>query len=270
MPPRSTRCDTMSMTSTESSAASLYRFEPDRCANCFEPLPNDLEHRPVLFCSELCQQTASDVRYWRKALRVGTFQNDPEVREAINMRLAHLLAGGYNAKARTIPASVRSEVVARDKVCVRCGAAGEEIDHMNGDSNDPADLQFLCGPCHRAKTAESFVPASEEQQAFLADLEQRRVLPHEPALLCDDEAFWEDIWRKLHSERLKRIEWSDVLEFEEPFDSSEAIIAEIQAYSDRRPEIDDSYYDDHEARGEDDDSGYGPDSYFAHALGKDD
>ncbi|KHL03796.1 hypothetical protein [Sinomonas humi] len=34
--------------------------------------------------------------------------------------------------------------------------------------------------------------------------------------------------------------------------------------------VDDGRFDDHSARGEDDDSGYGPDSYFARAMDKDD
>jgi len=34
-------------------------FEPDRCANCMEPLPEKIEG---LFCSELCSQTANTIR----------------------------------------------------------------------------------------------------------------------------------------------------------------------------------------------------------------
>lgn len=153
------------------------RFEPDRCANCFEPLPASYEHRPWLFCSVLCRETANTVRYWRKTSRNGQFEADPEVRQAIGIRLAHMLAGGYNADTRRIPVDVRALVIERDRACVKCGGPGEEIDHINGDSSDSGNLQLLCKNCHHAKTAERLVPASDEQSDRIFAMLVERVIP---------------------------------------------------------------------------------------------
>lgn len=253
------------MTTAAANSVSL-RFEADRCANCFQPLPKDEQHKPALFCTELCTSIARDVRYWRKALRDGRLQTDPDVRMALHTRIAHLLAGG-GATARAIPAHVRAFVFVRDKICVRCGGPGKEIDHVDGDSNDPGNLQLLCTDCHHAKTASHFVPATEEQNAFVDRLEQERVMPDGPAQLCDDDVFWEQVERILRPERIQRIRHAST-----GFtpDTSGARIAEIRALKNRRPGFDDSMDDDHSARGLDDDSGYGEDSYYARAMGRDD
>jgi hypothetical protein len=244
-----------------------FRFEADRCANCFGPLPDDDKHTPALFCSQLCSSIAKDVRYWRGTLRDGRFQSDPEVRNALHTRIAHLLNGGYNAAARAIPADVRALVISRDKVCVECGGPGQEIDHIEDDSNDPGNLQLLCAGCHHAKTASHFVPATEEQSAFVDRLEQERVMPDEPAQLCDDDVFWQQVERTLRPERINRIRHSTA---GYTTDSSAGLITELRALNGHRPAIDDSLDDDHSARGLDDDSGYGEDSYYARAMAKDD
>ena len=191
------------MTSTP--AITPPRFEPDRCANCFEPLPDDYEHRPWLFCSGLCQDTANTIRYWRKTSRNGKFEADPDVRYAISIRLAHMLAGGYNSEARRIPLDVRAMVIERDRVCVKCGGPGEEIDHIDGDSSDPGNLQLLCTTCHHAKTAEHLVPASDEQSDRIFALLVMRVVPEVPAQLCDDETEWATLERRLRGERIVRV-----------------------------------------------------------------
>lgn len=236
------------------------RFEADRCANCFEPVPNDDKHTPALFCSDLCNSIAKDVRYWSKALRDGRLQSDPEVRLALHTRIAHLLAGGYNAAARTIPAGTRAFVFGRDRVCVLCGGPGQEIDHIDGDSNDPENLQLLCTGCHHNKTTSHFVSATEDQSAFVDHLEQERVLPDDPAQLCDDDVFWQRVERVLRPERIQRIRHSS--SGFSPGTSVE-LITEIRSMKNRRPGFDDFRDDDHSARGLDDDSGFGEDSYYA-------
>lgn len=180
------------------------RFKPDHCANCFEQLPTDPNHRPHLFCSELCRDYASLVRYWRSVVRDGRFEQDPEVRYAVQIQIAHLLAGGYHGQARTIPAETRALVKERDKVCVSCGGPGEEIDHVDGDSNDPGNLQLLCKDCHHGKTAENLVPASTEQMDFVQALFLERVVPEEPARLCDG-SDWRQTEARLRAERRERL-----------------------------------------------------------------
>lgn len=196
-------------------AATEPRFYPDCCANCFEPLPTELQHRPWLFCSLLCQDTANTIRYWRKTSRNGKFEADPDVRYAISIRLAHMLAGGYNSEARRIPLDVRALVIERDRVCVKCGSPGEEIDHIDGDSSDPDNLQLLCKNCHHAKTDEHLVPASQNQSDRIFALLIERVVPDRPAQLCDDEEGWAAIEPRLRAERTARVKTATVREMAE-------------------------------------------------------
>ncbi len=66
------------------------------------------------------------------------------MREAIGLRVAHLLAGGYHRQARALTPELREFVFARDEgKCVACGKPGEEIDHIDGDSSDLANLRLV-------------------------------------------------------------------------------------------------------------------------------
>jgi hypothetical protein len=127
-------------------------------------------------------------------------ENDPEVEYAVKIQIAHLLAGGYDRQARTIPPKTRALVKQRDKVCVQCGAHGEEIDHIDDDSSDPGNLQLLCIECHHAKTDNNLVPASLDQTALIAGIYLERVLPDQPGQLCDADD-WAAVETRLRSER---------------------------------------------------------------------
>lgn len=96
-------------------------------------------------------------------------------------------------------------------------------------------------------------------------------MPHEPAQLCDDETFWEYIHHQLARERTARLRGTEP-RYGMQGKSSEELLRDIAASSNLRPRFGDGGGDDDdfEARGEDDDSGYGEDSYFARAVGKDD
>jgi 5-methylcytosine-specific restriction endonuclease McrA len=234
-------------------------FEDDCCASCLQRLPDDVEG---LFCSELCSQTASTIRYWRRVVRDGRI-DQPDVREAVRTRVAHLLAGGYHEAARRLSPAVRARVWERDGGrCVRCGQPGAEIDHIADDSPDLGNLQLLCADCHRAKTAARMRPASQEQAAAVAALYAERVRPDVPALLCDDEQRWQQDWAALKKARRRRL--LDALE-ETGLDPGEFRGAS-------RAEERDAWADAPDDGGwtEDDDTGYGPYSYFAHAMAKDD
>ena len=101
---------------------------------------------------ELCSQTASTIRYWRRIVRDGRI-HQPDVREAIRTRVAHLLAGGYQEAARRLSPTSRVQVWERDGGrCVLCGQPGAEIDHITDDSRELGNLQLLYAGCHRAKT----------------------------------------------------------------------------------------------------------------------
>lgn len=183
------------------------RFEPDHCANCLQPLPQQMEK---LFCCELCRQTAKVIRYWRSVVRDGRIEN-PEVRDALHTKVAHLLGGGYNESARRLSPAVRKQVWERDQGrCRQCHQPGEEIDHIDGDSAALTNLQVLCKVCHHRKTQERMVPASVDQQCMIETLYQERVVPDEPILLCDDQHQWRKVEPRLRTDRRWRVRGASV------------------------------------------------------------
>lgn len=245
------------------------RFEPDRCANCFGTLPDREDHKPALFCTDLCQEYARVVRYWRTVARNGDLETDAGVREALETKIAHLLAGGYNATARRITREARALVIERDKVCVSCGRPGEEIDHIDGDSNDPGNLQLLCKDCHHTKTRSHFVPAGPEMTALIDGIERDRVLPDEPSQLCDDDMFWKIVESQIRRERIARIRGTEP-GYGKWGMTAVQMLEVIPTLSFVRAPIADDGDDDFESWGEDDDSGFGDDSYYTRAINKDD
>jgi len=235
-------------------------FVEDHCANCLEPLPEDVE---ALFCSSWCSEVAESVRYQRRVFRDGRIEQ-PDVREAIGIRNALLLAGGYKALGRTLTVSVRAQVKARDHGrCTRCGKPGVDIDHIDGNSGELDNLQLLCVDCHRAKTAENLVPASPEHRELLKALFVTRVLPDDPRLLADDEVAWATAWRGLKSGRRKRfVDRLTGMGIDlRGLKSRAEMVLELEDYlSDAA--VDSSAADDY-------DGGLGPDSYFAAVMRRD-
>ena len=256
-------------------------FVDDHCPNCLAPLPDDLDR---LFDSEACQQVASTIRYLRRTSADGRFERE-DVRAAVRRRMWFALNGGYPAKARRIPAATRSLVFARDHgLCRACGEPGDQIDHIGGDSNDLNNLQVLCVDCHNAKTDQTLfgalslavdfadqAPATgdvpDEAEAELdpaaVALLDRAAAPV-PIRLCDDET-WESIWLELWIARRQRIV--------EHLEASGVDMVEIRRLpkADRSAAIEDALVGDQFERvTEDDDGGYGPDSYFARSMQRDD
>lgn len=153
------------------------RFAADHCANCLNPLPDEVA---ALFCSELCGQTAEFVRYLRRVTRDGRI-NDPDVQYATQVRMAHLVAGGYAKTARHLSTAIRAQVRERDGGrCRYCGKPGDEIDHSAGDSSDLANLQLLCRACHHAKTDRQMIPADQNAKEVVSKI-RRRVESDVPA-----------------------------------------------------------------------------------------
>lgn len=160
-------------------------FTPGCCANCDQPLAG----QPRLYCSEVCQQTAITVRYWRRVMADGRIKRG-DVVDAIKMRMAHILAGGYPSKERSLPPELREAVKIRDMdKCRSCGSLGDEIDHIAGNENTLNNLQLLCHDCHHAKTIERFGTPSAEQLIIAYRLEDR-ARASAPLRLCDDQDSW--------------------------------------------------------------------------------
>lgn len=124
-------------------------FLDDHCANCLDALPEEVD---ALYCSELCEQTAATIRWWRRKIALGEVDRQ-DIRDTRRMRVAHILGGGYHERARRLSPETRAFVRDRDGgLCVMCGQPGVEIDHIDGDAGNPANLQLLCRPCHGDKT----------------------------------------------------------------------------------------------------------------------
>lgn len=178
--------------------AKLVAF-PFPCPNCDAPVPD-----ASLFCSDLCKDEAKYVRYYREKIADGTAEQ-PDIREALRIRLAHILAGGYDARARAIPDEVRKAVIARDgERCRSCGGIGTEVDHIRGSSAELDNLQLLCAACHRQKTMRSFERISPEEQPELwakAEALDDRATAGEPLRFCDHPD-WQTSWRSIKSARL--------------------------------------------------------------------
>lgn len=82
------------------------RYLNGTCANCDS---RDVTVESPLFCSPRCLQAAQLVRYVRACRRDGRDQR-PDVREAINMKRAMILGGGYPEERRHVPPEIRAEV----------------------------------------------------------------------------------------------------------------------------------------------------------------
>jgi hypothetical protein len=153
----------------------------------------------ALFCSDLCKDEAKFVRYFRACLNDGRY-DQPDVQEALRIRLAHILGGGYAERERLLPQSIRDAVIARDKGrCRKCGGPGSHIDHISGSCSHLVNLQLLCPRCHNEKTTACFVTISKEthpdewakRETLLARVHASRAVR-----LCDSTE-WEHLWRTL-------------------------------------------------------------------------
>lgn len=188
------------------------RYIVGACANC-ESLTVTVKN--PLWCSSACHQAAKLVRYVRARRAEGTHQR-PDIVEAIEMKMAHVLAGGYPETERRVPAAVRAEVFRRaGGRCQNCGrplalefstlssGALFTIQHVAGDSNSISNLRALCRRCNMADARTNFVRVHPRSlhAARAAELEARWLSP-EPLRLCDDHTQWASVWR--HKKREAR------------------------------------------------------------------
>lgn len=184
------------------------------CLNCDQRIPFVADS--LLYCSELCKQEAHYVRYSRAATRDGRIRR-ADVKEALNIQLALIFAGGYPERARQLLGRVRALILARDSgLCRICGAPGTVIDHISAANpaamNDPENLQLLCVNCHNEKTRAGFTKVSRESDPdHWAELNekfmslQERVMAPTPLRLCDDDVQWRELWRNVEAERRRTL-----------------------------------------------------------------
>lgn len=176
------------------------RWAVGLCANCeaaLEPAPTT-----TLFCGAYCRRWAKDVRYFRATREDGRAHFDRLVAEALQTRMAHLVAGGYPERERRLSPETRHTVLARNGgLCVACNTrTASEVDHIDGDSPDPSNLQGLCHPCHQAKTQARYVPMNDRDHA-IRDAFLAFVREDEPLMLAHSEN-WGSEWRALQQQTL--------------------------------------------------------------------
>jgi 5-methylcytosine-specific restriction endonuclease McrA len=186
-------------------AESLIRA-PFPCANCDQPVADGRN-----FCDDLCRAEARYVRQYRARLADGT-RWDLDIQDALKVKLAMILAGGYNVRLRRVPEQVRRAVIEREQDLWRtCGAPGEELDHISGDSNEMDNLQWLCSDCHWKKTIRNFKRISPETDpeawAKAVMLDARGEAPT-PQRLCDT-SDWDSIWRTVQAARQQILSSAD-------------------------------------------------------------
>lgn len=141
------------------------------------------------------------IRYVRNKIAEGR-ADEPDVSEAIEMKMASVLGGGYPAKARQVSAQLGRATMERDSfTCRLCGAPATEIDHIAGSSNDPNNLRALCKPCNMKLAQAKFQPTDPAGQLMAAQI-WHRIDANTPERLCDDEKSWNSMWRRLKIQAL--------------------------------------------------------------------
>ena len=176
------------------------------CANCDSP---KVTLKTPLFCSARCRQAAELVRYVR-ACRLDGRDQFPDIKEAIQLRMAMVLGGGYPERERRVAPETRQKVFERaNGRCENCGRlldfegvtgdpdALPTIQHIHGDSSNVSNLSAFCRRCNVADAQTRFVPVEPgSPQAKLAAELMGRWSSIVPLRLCDDEQHWSSTWRQ--------------------------------------------------------------------------
>jgi 5-methylcytosine-specific restriction endonuclease McrA len=173
-----------------------------KCIECGKTIR--LDGYPRLYCSDRCRQVLKLVHYGRRVFRDGRIE-DPLVLEAIQMRIAHILGGGYHQTERRLSPGIRRAVLARDHgVCQICGQPATDIDHIAGDSADLGNLRALCRSCNMAEAQAQFLPATL-QMSREADQLMERIQADEPIFERDNEHGWDARYRQMRLDQRSRM-----------------------------------------------------------------
>lgn len=164
-----------------------------------------LTNRARLYCSEVCRQTLKLIHYGRSVEADGRIERDPTIAEALQMRIAQILGGGYHERARQVPSALRAQIFERDHGrCALCGARATQIDHIAGDANTLENLRAACGECNLGLAQRRLVPAPPDKSA-LADELLERIFAVTPVFPRDDQTAWTTLNVGLIAERRGRL-----------------------------------------------------------------
>lgn len=169
-----------------------------------------MANQAKLFCSVECADEAKFVRYVRRCTRDGRIER-PDVLDAIRIRFAMIVGGGYPERERHMPPSIRRAVIARDGGrCQQCGQPGADIDHIEGSSNEIENLQLLCRRCHNKKTIAGLVEIGPGDEDYEETMERAKRLSSRieasvPKRPCDDDRHWDTRYRRSMLEREKAL-----------------------------------------------------------------
>lgn len=170
------------------------------CLNCARHVA--MGEQAKLYCSEACKEEAKAVRYARSCCRDGRI-DQPDVREAIQIKLGMVVSGGYPERERQLSLPTRRAVIARDGGrCQKCGQPGTDVDHIKGSSKEMKNLQLLCRSCHNKKTLAGFVKIMPGEKGY-AELKKKwrrlisRVTASKPKRFCDDDGHWDTLYPKI-------------------------------------------------------------------------
>ena len=182
-----------------------------KCVNCDNEIDvrDSSNFKSAIYCSEYCQQEAGTIRYVRRAI-ADERESLYEFRMGLNDRLIHMPTGGYAAKERRLSKKVRVAIFERDNnICRICRKrSAEQVDHIKGSSNDPANLQAICVTCHRMKTNSNARLATGKELTRILRLYEAmavRIAAPTPSKACDDHAHWQKTEPKLRGIRKKMI-----------------------------------------------------------------
>lgn len=169
------------------------------CLNCDGPVDDGAN-----FCSPLCVQTAKTIRYGRAVYADGRIEL-PDVAEALRIKLASVLGGGYPEAERRVSSARRAAVFTRDGgICQLChDAPATQVDHLDGSSDDLENLRGVCDSCHRGRTLAS-VRAATPAEVLIGIGIRARIDAASPLRACDDHETWAGTWRSLQRDRRRQ------------------------------------------------------------------
>jgi hypothetical protein len=135
----------------------------------------------------------------------GRFESDPTIEEALRMRVAQILAGGYDEKARRVSPALWERIMERDgRRCVICGEPATQIHHIAGSDSAEGNLRATCATCNPRLAQAQLVPAPPDKAAQ-ADLIIDRMFSPTPVFERDDVTAWPARLSALLSERRRLV-----------------------------------------------------------------